>query len=302
MNKLWNGVSHIALRAPDGGGSGGGATGGDNPPPPAASWFQGKITDNDVIGHMQNRGWHTKTAEEVAIAAVTAHRHAELQRGYPAEEVLRLPKDRNAADMGKIYSALGKPESADKYNLADVKFTNGTALSEDLTGFIRSTAFANNLSQEGAADVAKSLVKFLEDADTKEASAKTANLAQQRIELAKNWGVKPDEAAIRASPHMQLVKRAVDALGWDAEIVNALEQQVGYAKVLSALGTLGQRLGEDKYISGVGNNGLMTRDQAIARRNELSKDSAWVKKYLAGDAEAGREMLQINTIIAGVGA
>ena len=72
-------------------------------------------------------------------------------------------------------------------------------------------------------------------------------------------------------------------------------------RVMEAMRRVGQSLGEDKYVAGSGSSsgGVMTRDQAVARKAELMADRAWGKSYLEGDVAKAREMTALNVIIAG---
>ena len=72
-------------------------------------------------------------------------------------------------------------------------------------------------------------------------------------------------------------------------------------EVLTSGRAIGSKIGEDKFITntGGGNGGVMTREQATARKKELMNDKAWSKSYLDGDAAKGREMTALNTIIVG---
>jgi hypothetical protein len=250
--------------------------------------------DSELIGHMQNKGWHNLGPAEAATAAARAHREAERTMGMRHDhDVLMVPKDPTKGDMTPVWERLGKPKAATDYDFADVRFKDGTALDDAFVTFMRDRAFASNLPKNAAADMARGLVQFMEGQTAAETQTATEALAVEKTTLAKNWGA-------NAAANMLVAQNAARALGLDPEAVNALESQVGYAKVMEMFRSIGTRIGEDKFISG-GNqpNGVMSRDQAAARRAELKADAGFVTRYLAGDQAARREMAAIDTIMAG---
>lgn len=276
--------------------TGGGSNSPPSPAPGAGSgvpWYQGKPIAPEVIGHWKNRGWSERSAEEIAVAATQAHQEAEKYIGVPASQIVRLPTDASdEAGWKNVYARLGVPTEAKDYAL-DVKFADGTELDPSFVEFMRASAASNHLTKDAAAGVTKSFVKFLEDREAADAAEHTAALETEKAELKKNWGTNFDG-------HMFIAKRAAAALGVTPEAVQALEDTVGYAKVMEMFRQIGSKIGEDKFISSnTSGTGMLTKDMALARVGELKADKQWVTKYLAGDAQAKREMQSLMTIIAG---
>ena len=92
------------------------------------------------------------------------------------------------------------------------------------------------------------------------------------------------------------------ALGLDADTISKLESVVGYEKVMEAFRLIGSKIGEDRFITNEqkgGAQGVMTRDQALARKNDLKNDKAFVDKFLAGDAGSIREMAALDRLLTG---
>lgn len=257
------------------------------------AWHAG-ITDAELVGHIQTKGWHSMTAVEAASAAAKSHREAERMLGAKStHDVMLVPKDPNSPDWAGVYEKFGQPKDAKGYDLAGVKFTDGTALDEKFVDLIRDTAFKNHVPAAVAPEFAKAVVKFMEDADKAEQADTTAALAVEQDKLAKNWGN-------NTAQNKLVAQAAVRALGLDPAVVATLESVVGYSAVMEMFRNIGARLGEDRYITnenGRGANGVMTREQAVARKAELMKDGDWTKKYMAGSVEHSREMTSLNTII-----
>ena len=97
-----------------------------------------------------------------------------------------------------------------------------------------------------------------------------------------------------------VAKQAAAKLGVTPEQVAALEQTVGYAKVMEMFRDIGTKIGEAKFVSSTGpTGGIMTREQAVAKRAELMGDTNWAKRYLDGGAPEAREMNALLVLIAG---
>jgi len=262
--------------------------------PVGPAWYEGKV-DAETLGHWQNRGWHTKSAEEVAIEATKAHREAERFIGAPANELLRMPKaDADAVTLQSFWGRLGAPNDKTGYDLSGVKFADGTPLDDAFVQTFRETAASLHLPKDAAAGVAQAFVKFLDNADMAEATEHSAALQTERDALAKSWG--PNYNA-----NLLVAQNTARALGLDPDTVGALEKQIGYTKVLEMFRTIGTKIGEDKFVSGnsPAGPGVMTREQAVASKADLMKDTAWVQRYLANGAAELRQMLALNTLIVG---
>lgn len=266
-----------------------GGAGGTSTPP----WYD--AFDADTKGYIQNKGLDKKTAPEAFLEAAKFHREAEKFVGAPANELVRLPKDPNAPEWKNIYERLGAPKDASGYDFSTVKNADGTPLDAEFTEYMRSTVTPLNLSKDAAAAVTQAMVKFREKVDATALAERTAKLEVQKAELKKNWGV--NEAA-----NMVVARAAAKALNVAPEAVAALEGQVGYAAVMEMFRTIGTKIGEDRFVasSGGGGNGVMTRDQAVAEKDALKADQAWVKRFLSGGNEERKKMDALDRIIVGI--
>jgi hypothetical protein len=269
---------------------GAGATGGGAAKP----WYDGVAgVDPAIVGHWTNKGWHTKTAPEVALEATKAWKAAEGFVGVPADQILRMPKDAaDEAGWNTVYNKLGRPTDAAGYDLSAVKRADGTALDADTEAFIRERAFKLNLPKDKAAELASEIVKREDSTRAAAEVEKQAKLVEQKTALDKNWG--PNKEA-----NLFIAKRAAQALGVDPATVAALENQVGYDKVMNMFLSIGQKIGEDNFVSNTNNSGapgVMTRDQAVAKIADLKGDEVWRKAYLNGDAVKKREMEALHVI------
>lgn len=279
--------------APDGGGGGGGGGG-------AAPWYQGNAAASaDLVGVLQQHGWDKLTPVEAALAATKSYQSAHSLVGAPPEQIVRLPKDANSPEWGAVWTRLGRPNEAKGYDLSAVKFKDGTTLSEGEQVFIQNTSHALNLPKGVGERLAAEMVKYRDGVAEESTRTRAASLAAEKDTLAKNWGG-------NFNANMEVAKRAIRALGLgekEAGFVNLIEKEIGYAGVFEMFRNIGARLGEDAFVAGSqggadkGNlEGVMTREQAIAKRAELMKDAAWVKRYQEGGIAEKREMAELIRI------
>src|SRR5580692_5232905 len=72
-----------------------------------SKWWEGKA-DAITAGYLQNRGLHDKSPEEVALTVAKAHMEAEKYIGAPADQLIRLPKDKtDHAAWDAVFSKIG---------------------------------------------------------------------------------------------------------------------------------------------------------------------------------------------------
>jgi hypothetical protein len=261
-----------------------------DPAPAPAAWHAG--LSPELVGHAQNRGWADKTPAEVAAAAVQAHYEAQKHLGVPPEQIVRWPKDAaDEAGWKAVYARLGVPADPAGYDFTGIK-VGETDLDPKLVETLRSAALATHLPPEAAKSVATALAKYQLDTQASDAAEKAAKLVEAKAALAANWGK-------NAEANLFVAKNTAAKLGVTPEQVAELENLVGYDKVMEMFRSIGEKTGEATFVQGQGGGGgnVMTAEQALARKDELKNDSAWVAKYLAGDQEAKRQMEAVERII-----
>lgn len=258
-------------------------------------WYKG--ADAELIGHIQTKGWHDKPASEVALAAIQAHREAEKFIGVPADRVAHLPKDASdAAGIAAFRLKTGVPTEAAKYDLGELKFADGSSPDPKFGEWLKETAFKAGIPQAAIGQIAQDFTKFIETGSAAGDAERAVKLTEGKAELAKNWGA--NEVI-----NLEIAKRGAAAVGISPEAVAAMEATDGYAKTMEAFRQIGVLNGEAKFIGSGngpgGNGGIMTQEQAIARKAELMNDSGWVTRYTAGDTAANRELGDLLKIIVG---
>lgn len=264
---------------------------GESPPAP---WYAGKA-DDETMGVLQTRGWHDKPADVVALEAIKSYREAEKFLGAPKDELLRVPrKDAPESDIRAFWSRLGAPAEAKDYDFSIVKDSQGNPIPAERAEKLREIAAKHHLPKDTAASVAADLLRADETAAAAARADHDAKVQEERAKLDKNWGANREA-------NLVVARNAAAVLGVSPEAVAALEDRVGYADVMEMFRKIGTKIGEDRFVrpENPGGDGVMTREQAVATKAELMRDTAWVKRYMDGGSEEARRMMALNALIVG---
>lgn len=250
-------------------------------------WFDG--VDQETIGYLQNRGLDKLDPKAAALKAIEFHRGAEKLIGVPSDQVLRLPKDAtDAVGWDAVHKKLGRPDSADGYDVATVK----EKLGDEFAAGFQQAAFKAGLTKEAAAALAASYVATAEKTAADETTQAATKLALEQQALKKDWGAAHDV-------NKTIAAGAAAKLGVTPEALGALEGQVGYKAVMEMFHKIGTAMGEDTFVRGGPQGGLMGPAQAKDRIAALKRDDAWVASYLKGDTAKIAEMTQLHQLAAG---
>lgn len=259
--------------------------------PAGDPWYKGKV-DDTTVGYLQSRGLHDKPLEEVALASIKAHQEATKLLSAPPSELVRLPSKPDDPAWADVWKRLGAPADAKEYDFSTVKRADGSVLDESTVNFLRTQATSLHLSKQSALDLAQNFVK---DADGKNSSARAeseAKLQEQIKALKANWGANYEANKFIATQGAQ-------KLGLTAEEVAQLEKLTGYDRIMEAMRKVGTLTGEDTFVRGNTNNGVMTREEAMNKKAELLTDAAWKARYIGGGKAELREMMALNSVILG---
>ena len=245
------------------------------------------------MGHWQTQGWDLTSPLAVATAATKAAREAQQFVGAPPNEIIRMPKAGDEAGAKAMWQRLGTPADPTGYDLSPVKFADGTALDEGFVNHFRTAAHKFNIPKDQAIGLAQEVVRFMEGAESADNQAAIAENMAQAQSLRTSWGNKFDL-------NMHVAREAALKLGVTEDQLNGLQKTVGYAKTMDLFRNFGMSQGEGRFLEGgVGQGGVYTREQAVAKKADLMKDGAWTQRYLAGGAAEKNEMTQLNTVIVG---
>jgi len=213
----------------------------------------------------------------------------EKLRGVPQERLLKLPEKPDDPAWNDIYFKLGKPETPSGYG-----FEQDKGGDDRFTKWAEQTFHDLNLTSKQGKELAEKLNEF--NRETMEIHQQQYNnmIAQEESKLKSEWGAAYDQNIGKA-------QIAAKNLGFDGELIDQLEQSMGYAGVMKFMHNLGSRMGEGKFIQGNQTmpNGMLTPDQARSRINSLKQDREWTNRYLKGDMEAKQEMEKLQKMAVG---
>lgn len=257
-----------------------------------ALWYES--APDEVKGYIQNKGW------DDPIKAVSSYQELEKYRGANENELLRLPKDPQAENAyNEIWDKLGRPESADKYN---VELPEGANIDEGRLNTYRDVAYKAGITQAQFEALAQADASYM--ASMMEQSQK--EIAQQQEadyqKLRREWGKDADERE-------ELSRRGLRAImpeGMNSdETIQAIEQAIGTAATLKLFANVGDRLArEDSLPNTEGDRPFgYTKEQALADKkslmDELKSDRERLAVYNTGKGTDFEKMKRLNRYIAG---
>lgn len=272
-------------------------------PPAGPAWTEvlGKL-DAETIGHIENKGWKKDDPLALVTEMTKAWKAAERHIGAPADRIIRLPdKPDDAAGWSAVRQKLGAPVDAKDYDFSAIKFSDGSDLEQGFTDSIRQALHKAGTPKDHASDIVRSVVKVLDDAETAAATERTARITAEQNQLKQDWGPNFDFNRLTA---MQGVKRALGT-GDDAaaqSVVDAMQGAMGYKATMEFWRKIGAGTSEASFHEGGTTGNPTTINGAVARRQELTSDPEWSKRYLAGGAKETAEMNALIALITGAAA
>lgn len=246
-------------------------------PASGSDWVSG--FSDDQKGYVQNAGFSGPGA------VVDAYRNLEKLIGAPKERVLKLPEKADDPAWNDIHSRLGKPATANDYKI-EVPKGSDPAFAE----WAKSTFHEVNLTSAQAEKLAAKWNEHMIGAQSAQQTEYQLKSDQEEKGLQKEWGAAFDQ-------NINVAKRAAQAFGLNGEMVDKLEQAMGYAGVMKFMHTLGSKVGEDTFVRGGQSSsgfGAMTPEAARNRISALRHDGDFVKRYTAGDVVAKDEMAKLH--------
>jgi hypothetical protein len=276
----------------NGGAASGAGAGGAKP------WYDG--IEPEILGHIDNKGWKKDDPKALVTEVAKAWKGLEKHFGAPADRILRLPeKPDDEAGWSAVRQRLGVPKEAKEYDFAGVKYADGSDLDQGFTDLMRSTLHKAGVAKDAAPEVLKTVVKYLGDADAAETAARTTRLNAERTALQQEWGSNFEFNRLTA---MQGARRALGSDDAAKQVVDAMQEAMGYKATMEFWRKIGSGTTEDTFVDLSKGGSPTTRNGALARIAELESDPAWVKNYLAGGTKEKQEMASLLEQVHGVAA
>ncbi|MGE0533153.1 MAG: hypothetical protein AB7P35_17730 [Hyphomonadaceae bacterium] len=260
-------------------------------PPPEPETFVKSISNAELRGYLEVKGFKGVTAEELLENVVGSYRALEKMRGVPAERLLTLPENLEDAEaMRPIYERLGlaAPETSDAYGFVTMEGADPTFAKAAEDAFHKAgipPRYAKAMAEWWNGYSAQ-----MQGAVLKEAEEETAlELGRLKAE----WGGGYDEKVEKA-------RRAVRHLGLSEEHLQSIETATGAADLYRVFASAHDRMGlaEAAFVEGGAKNSgfALTPEAAKIKIEELKSNREWAGRYLAGDKAAIAEMRRLQEI------
>ena len=253
-----------------GGALGGGAPAGSGAPDPsgvpagggapsAPAWLEG--VPQDLAQWVGEQGFQSPAD------VIASQRGLMKLKGVPERELLRVPEkwDENPETAAAIHARLGRPEKPEGYEIPDVMVGDGDV---NLANDFRKWAFDAGLSGRQAKALATQYQGALQQFATQRSEALALRDSQEEIALKAEWGGAFEENVGAGKRAYQTLAKAV---GLEEKDIVALQQSLGYEKVMKLFASMGRALGEHEPPTGEPEAAFgLTPATATKRANEIT--------------------------------
>jgi hypothetical protein len=247
--------------------------GGDGAPPSASpEWLAG--AEPDLVEYVGKRGEAWKSP----VALAKSYR--ELEQKATWHDAVRLPKDANdQAGWDKVFSALGRPETPDGYELPAIEGAD-----PELPKAAAQWFHAAGVSKQQAGKILEGWNSF-QEAQTKAAvDAGRQRNEQEFSEVKASWGT-------QEPANLELSRRGLRSIGLEGETLEQIETVIGARKLMELALRAGQLTREDAGVGETNKSGLPgTPAAAQAQIKSAQDDKEFMAKVNSGDAAANARM------------
>ena len=181
-----------------------------------SSWKGFSDEDSKYVG---DKGW--KTPDDV----LKSYKELEKQ----ASTKISIPKDEDADAWGKLYAKLGKPETADKYDIS---------VNDKDKADIQKLFFETNQTPKQAQALVAGFERLQQEKQKEYDAMIDAENKKQEESVITEWGNDADK-------NKELVSRGAKILGLEDNDLSAIKMVIGPAKYLKSLKALGEAISED---------------------------------------------------------
>lgn len=219
------------------------------------------------------------------VSVLDSYINMEKLLGVPQDRLLKLPTKSDDPAWGDVYNKLGRPMDPKEYKIEvpqgmDAKFAD----------WARSTFHELGITKDAGEKLAAKWNGFQSEAQKAQTEAYTQKVTQENENLKKDWGMAYDQ-------NINIAKSAASAFGLDGQTIDKLEAAMGFAGTMKFLSSIGEKIGEGKFISGGAGQsfgGALTPEQARGRIQNLRQDPDFVNRYVKGDMAAREEMERLH--------
>lgn len=247
-------------------------------------WY-GAIENEELKGMMEAKNW--KSPEDMAKSYRSLEQRLGQIKGNP-DKLLVLPEEQNAESLAEIYNKLGRPETADGYEL---KLPESVTSDDPMLKGFKETAHKLGFSAEQAAGLYDWFNQTTAEAIEQQSQQEAQQQEQAIDSLKREWGAAYNE-------RVEVARRAAQAVGVTAEELEREEKAMGTGWLMKKYYGIGQNMKEDT-LHGAQDGGrrfdAMSPEEARYKMQQLKEDPEWRQRYLnkgAKEVEEFKRLLQ----------
>ena len=235
--------------------------------PPPAAWHGLPDTDQAGLAYVANKGW--KGPADV----IQSYQGAEKLIGRDPNTLVPIPRPDDPAALRSALTKFGLPATPDKYEFA--KPPEGIAQDENYVAFARGAFHDIGLLPGQATRLTDLHNQYVANVLQKQAADYALSVDTDKKALLSEWGGGHERM-------MNAAKTAAKALGFDAQTIDAIERERGYAGTWKFFAELGKKLGEPGFVDSKAgssfSNATLTPDEARIQWQQLQNDPVWKKE------------------------
>jgi len=256
----------------------------DQTPSTGADWYS--PADEQTQAYIKSKGWADP------LSAVKSYQHAERALKVDPEKILIRPRDDDPDGQRDFWQKLGAGKDPSEYTF-DVP--EGSEPNTEYLDHIAKTCHELGIPVNQAKALAAKNNDFVMQSQEKKAQEYEQQVKIDKETLRNEWRDGFDRKIKAAAD-------AVNKLGFDGEVVDALESHLGYANTVRKFAEIATKLGEPGFVSGQpsGQPGNFTPAEAAAEIQQLNLDPNFVKALTdrshpghKGAVERRRQLFQI---------
>ena len=218
-------------------------------------------TAPEDVAYVENKGW--KAPQDV----LKSYRGAEKLIGRDPNSLVAIPRADDTDGIRAIYSKLGMPETPDKYELDQPQ---GMKADENYQKFAREAAHKVGLTKQQLLNFSKEHNAYVKSVMDQQERDYKISVDNDKAALLNEWKGGHERM-------MNAAQTAAKALGFTGEMIDAMERASGYANTMKFLAGLGQKLGEDGFVTATTGGGqrfgeTMTPAEARAEFEAMKLD------------------------------
>lgn len=258
------------------------------------SWFGAYSEDTQSL--ITNRGYDKLNQNEAFEDLASGYKNLQSKLGGNHDELYKITSEMTPEDRDGIYSALGRPESADAYSYQAQEGDH-----PELVTAMKGIAHKHGLSDSQLANI---IPEFNEQMVT------VAQAHEQQIQAQNNAGLEAlqKEWAGAWESKLNLATRAAEHFGITEDMQKAMVASGNSANFIKALNQMGGLMAEGAMVGmspsdGKAHMGVMSKDEAQAQLSAKQGDPDFQARLRSNDRkvaeQASQEMEKYYKVLAG---